>query len=441
MTPIAWNEGMFLRPQHFQQRDLYEQEARQFQLDRVHPFNWGVRELVFNEEALAEALIEIQSLEAVLPGGTILRFPGNTSIAPRKFDPEATEITVYLGMTRLSPVEANAAADAGAPGRSRYVIESEEVPDLNRGGFPGGVEYARPHVRVLFGNEGAEIDACESIRIGVVRATGEPTAPFRLDVTQSPPLLAVQSWPPLFDEITKIVSQIAGKVRVLAGRTATIAVADLPRMWMRYTLARMTPTLCHLLSVGETQPFLLYSALVETAGALAAFRREEAVEVPTYDHDDPYSCFKALIDLIDEELSAAVPDQFTELLLEWDGAVKAYRSDGLSLDLVDPRNHYYLAVQADMDTAELTKLVVDQGKAGSVDGVSTLVLLNVKGLRIEHLSGAPTEIAARAGYEYFRVDPHGAQWNKVRDEFNFALNLGKLENATARLYIVAAGGS
>ena len=52
------------------------------------------------------------------------------------------------------------------------------------------------------------------------------------------------------------------------------------------------------------------------------------------------------------------------------------------------------------------------------------------------MPAAPTEIAARAGYEYFRLEPHGAQWNKVREDYSLAVNLGKLENADMRLYIV-----
>jgi predicted component of type VI protein secretion system len=67
-------------------------------------------------------------------------------------------------------------------------------------------------------------------------------------------------------------------------------------------------------------------------------------------------------------------------------------------------------------------------------------MLNTAGLRLERLPAAPTEIAGRAGYEYFKLEPHGPQWSKVREEFSFALSLGKLENADVRLYVVAHEG-
>jgi hypothetical protein len=47
----------------------------------------------------------------------------------------------------------------------------------------------------------------------------------------------------------------------------------------------------HLLGTGETRPFELYGALVEAAGALAAFKLREAAELPAYDHENPWPCF------------------------------------------------------------------------------------------------------------------------------------------------------
>jgi type VI secretion system protein ImpJ len=85
-------------------------------------------------------------------------------------------------------------------------------------------------------------------------------------------------------------------------------------------------------------------------------------------------------------------------------------------------------------------MVEKEGKAGSRTAVSTFVLLAVKGLRLEHMPAPPTEIAARAGYEHFKVDPHGNHWKKVSEEYSFAINLGKLENADVRLYVVTAEG-
>ena len=122
--------------------------------------------------------------------------------------------------------------------------------------------------------------------------------------------------------------------------------------------------------------------------------------------------------------------------MSFDAKEKAYLTTELNTELVDPRNFYYLAVKAPLDSKETNQWVVDHGKAGSRTGVKTLAMLNLPGLRLEPLPGAPTEIAAPAGFEFYKVEPHGPQWSKVKDEFNLALSLGKLENAEVRLYVV-----
>ena len=71
LNPVAWTEGMFLRPQHFQQHDVYLEERLRYHLHALNPHHWGVRELVINEDALADNRFEIQQIEAVMPGGTI----------------------------------------------------------------------------------------------------------------------------------------------------------------------------------------------------------------------------------------------------------------------------------------------------------------------------------------------------------------------------------
>lgn len=427
---------MFLQPHHFQQHDLYGDERLRYHLARIDPFHWGVREVAFDEDALSKRVVSLLHLDVVLPGGLrVLLDADGSSIAAREFKEGIQELDVHVGVRYWSDTEGNA-GDGNGSRPTRFRLAEEEVPDLHRGGSKTLVQFSTPDARLFLSGEEAELEGYDSFRLAVVEASGSTDRPFRLRKTYAPPLLAIQAWPALYDEVVSIVSQIAAKVRVVAGRTATIAVADLPRMWMRYTLARMAPVLRHLLATGETQPYAIYTALIETAGALSAFHQNEAIEIPDYDHEDLYTCFSNLLRLIDAELQESVPDRFTELALPFDATHKAYATGELTVELADPRNVFFLAIKASLDAKELADLVVSQGKAGSRESVKNLALLNVKGLRIEHMPAAPTEIAARAGYEYFRVDPHGSQWSKVREEFAFGINLGKLEGADARLYVV-----
>ena len=439
LNKVAWSEGMFLRPHHLQHHDLFTEARLHYHLRAVDPFHWGVREFVVDEEALADNRLVILRLDAVLPGGAIVRYPnGNATVEVREFDKTIERLDVHVGVRNLRPAEPNSAhADEGVRD-VRTLVRSEELPDLNRGGFAAEVEVSELNVRVFFGGEEQELELHESIKLAEIEATGELAQPFALSKTYAPPLLAIQGFPVLAEEVAKITSQISGKIRVIAGRMETLSTVDLERTWMRYTLARMTPVFTHLLSTGETRPFDLYTAFVETVGALAAFAEGEAIELPLYDHENLYGCFHALIQEIDVRLEGTLPQRFERISLPFVAEKSAYVTESLNTESVDPRNAYFLGVKppTNMEVSELASTMKEHAKASSVKGVFLLAKRNLAGLTIEHLPGPPTEIQGKLGFEYFSVDTGGTHWKRVMDEFSFALNLGKLETAEVDLYVV-----
>jgi type VI secretion system protein ImpJ len=436
LNPVAWTEGMFLRPQHFQQHDVYLEERLRYHLHTLNPFHWGVRELAINEDALADHRFEIQQLEAVMPGGTVVKAGVNAVVAPRPFDPASERFSVYVAMRHVSEAEAGVTVAQGDAEDARYRIVEKELPDVTRAGALAPVDLAYPNLRIFFSGEETELERYEWFKLAEVVATGAHP-PFLLARDYCPPLLAVQAFPPLADRIDQIVAQIAAKVRVVAGRTgSTLAIADLPRYWMRYTLQRVTPMLRHLLSTGATSPFQLYTALVDAAGSLAAFNLAEPAELPVYDHEDLLGSFGALIAFLDDQLAEAVPDRFVELSLPYDAESKLYATSELNTDTVDPHKHYYLAVKADLEAKDLARRVVEEAKAGACSTVKLAVRANIAGVPLEHLPGAPTEIQARAGFQYFRLDPHHSKWKKVQEDYDFAVALPRVESADVRLYVV-----
>jgi len=437
---VAWLEGMFMRPQHLQQHDLGIDARFRQQLRSLDPFHWGVRTRVVDEEALGDHRLELLELDAVLPSGTVIRYPDACTLDRRDFDPSREWMDVWVGLRRPLPNEPNAVRmTAGAPA-ARYALRSLEATDVQRGAGEATIDFLVPHLRVfLTGDEpdaeSLELEQHDALRVGRIRATGELKRPFELDPAVAPPLLSIQAHSDLEERIQHEINQIAARVRVVAGRTSTIAIADLPRMWMRYTLSRMTPVLRHLMSTGATRPFDMYTALVETAGALGAFALQEAPEFPRFDHEQPYPCFRAVLDFIDQNLELAIPDRFTELEMAFDG--RAYATKQLTMELGNPRNHFFLAIRAEIDAEELATLVREFGKCAERDELNAILMMNLGGLRLDPLPGAPTEIAARVGFSYWRIETQDKLWQRVRSEGSLALSLKHLEGADVRLYIVS----
>jgi type VI secretion system protein ImpJ len=438
LNPVAWTEGMFLRPQHLQQHDLFADARLRYHTLALNPFHWGVRELRVDEEAIAKGRIVVERLEAVLPDGTVVRVPGNATIESRSFEVGQERIEVFLALREWSVADPNLVDEGSGTRHARYRIDEVKLPDLNRGGPPGPVEVLTPNLRLLLSGEEAEFGLYESFKLLEIEATDDSSRPFAVSRSYVPPLLSIQASPVLREDFARIVNQVSARVRVAAGQTRTLAVESVPKLFMRYTLARTAPLLRHLESTGETSPFGLFTVLVELAGALGWFRHEDAVTLPVYDHANPYPCFRDLFKFISTELERLAPEGFTKLAMPFEPALQAYATKGLNVQLVDPRNSFYLAIRAPIEAQVLAEQVVAHGKASSAKGVGPIVKFKVPGLLLERLPGAPTEIESMAGYLYFRIDPHGKEWVKVRDEFSFALHLGKLENASVFLYVAVA---
>src|SRR5262245_49989093 len=96
-----WHEGMFLWPQQLQlaQRDQLQQAHRQHQWN-VH-YNWGLRSLEWDPDALRSSHFVVKTLQARLRDGTLVTVPDDAALAPLdlkgQFD-RVSALTLYLAL-------------------------------------------------------------------------------------------------------------------------------------------------------------------------------------------------------------------------------------------------------------------------------------------------------------------------------------------------------
>jgi hypothetical protein len=105
LRPVRWREGMFVRPHHFQQFDLYL-EARQIAFFQSLVGNgWGLARMELAEDLLANYTFEVKSLRAIMPDGTLVDVPGNGRLPGRTLDPKQLDLgsprEVLLGVRRV----------------------------------------------------------------------------------------------------------------------------------------------------------------------------------------------------------------------------------------------------------------------------------------------------------------------------------------------------
>jgi len=97
---VRWSEGMFLRPQHFQQGDLFHAEHSRYLVGVLHPFPWGVRRCSIDTDALENEILRMEECELILPDGLVVRYPQAAESTERSFKdsfaPSMEALGVYV---------------------------------------------------------------------------------------------------------------------------------------------------------------------------------------------------------------------------------------------------------------------------------------------------------------------------------------------------------
>src|SRR5262249_36505791 len=126
---VHWHEGMFIRPQHFQaaQRHWNHLVDRGARFD-LH-YNWGLRSVELDLDALGNFRAVIRSLRARFRDGTLVSIPDDgllPTLDLKEAFQDRSNLTLYVGVPVLHLGRANASTNGAAEG-SRYVVDTQEL--------------------------------------------------------------------------------------------------------------------------------------------------------------------------------------------------------------------------------------------------------------------------------------------------------------------------
>ncbi len=131
-SKVVWSEGMFLRPQHFQQQDRYLEALVRQSCGDVRPYPWGISALTLDREALALGKIAITTARGLMPDGTPFSIPDHDPPpTPLDIGAEVRDARILLALplrrTGMADVERGESQDTAA----RYRAVAREVRDNN----------------------------------------------------------------------------------------------------------------------------------------------------------------------------------------------------------------------------------------------------------------------------------------------------------------------
>ncbi|MEY4427755.1 MAG: type secretion system baseplate subunit TssK [Pseudomonadota bacterium] len=425
MTPIPkilWGEGLFLRPQHFQQQDRYHEWRLAQMAQALHPHAWGLQSLQIDTDALASGVLRLTALSLITPDGEVVRAPELDELPPplqlsdlAGRTPEA-EWVFHLAMAPLRDAGQNAAPSATeADTALRYYHRHTEAPDLYTQAVPAEVVSLGRSLRVL----GPHEPRAHLVTLPLLALRRTATGGFERVDRFMPPSLSIQGCPPLLSQLRRLMDVLQAKVDALYGmhrepskNVIEFRSGDVASFWLLHTSSAAFARLTHLLRQPAHHPERLFESLLELAGSLMTFSRSFTLaDLPTYDHLNPGPAFARIDHIIRELLETVISTRYFAIHLQ--EQVPSFHQGRLDSEQVLAQTQLYLGVSAAMAPMELVETVPQRFKVGAPDDVDKLVLSAMPGVRLVHAPQVPAAVPVRPGAYYFTLEARGPLYERM----------------------------
>src|SRR5947209_15894977 len=313
---VHWHEGMFLRPHHFQAAQRHSSHLTHTSAKWDLHYNWGLRSVELDQEALANHRLVIRSLQARLRDGTLVSVPEDGTLPALDLRPgleTGNAFTVLLAVPVLSVGRANVSRTTD--GKSgRYLLDMQELEDENTGINPQPVQVRLLNLHLLLSDQ--DQSGYEVLPVARVEKSSRADNAPQLDLTYIPPVLACDAWQPLaagilqsvYDRIGRLMKDKAQQV-VARGISLDSQAQGDAVILARLRAYNEAYALLGVLAFAQgVHPLPAYLELCRLVGQLAVFG-ETAVtpDLPAYDHDDLGGCFYRVRMYIDELLDRDQP--------------------------------------------------------------------------------------------------------------------------------------
>jgi type VI secretion system protein ImpJ len=424
-TKVVWCEGMFLRPQHFQQQERYLENMRhQRALAPAHYF-WGFRKLQLDANSMAQGLVAIVEAEGIFPDGTPFSFASSYEApAPLAIKEGVNQQVVYLALPVQKSQSELVDFDPQEHSLARYGVKDIVMGDINSvGGEPAELQVAKPRLKLLLQEELTDSwVALGMIRIRERRSDRQLT----LDHQYIPTLISISASKSLLDLINEVLGLVRQRADVLSTRIAQPGrggVSEVGEFLILQLLNRNEPLLKHLLQGKGEAPEVAYKELAVLCGELSTFvsdsKRSEGI--PDYFHDQLENSFVPIVQYLRRYLSTVLEQHAIEIPL-------VEKNYGIRIGQVTDRElfkscQFVLAVHASVSAELLKQSFPKQIKIGSVDKIRDLVNLQLPGILLQALPIAPRQIPYHAASHYFEMDTSSELWKAFMASGTIAMHV------------------
>ena len=436
---IVWSEGLFLRPQHFQQQERHLETWIEGRAGALRPYAWGFTELEIERDLLAIGKLGLRRARGVFPDGTPFAMPDNEPLpAPLEIGTQLRDQVIHLAV----PLRKSGALQSTRSGNgvelTRYRTRDQEARDITTdSAMATELEVAALNTRLMAQSEPAD-DFARIPLAHVVECRADRQVV--LDDRFIPTALKTSAAGRLTTFLLEMQGLLHQRAEALAARAVASGrggASEIADFLMLQIINRYEPVVAHLASSPSLHPEELFRLTLEITGELSTLTAtsRRPPQFPTYRHDALRATFDPVINALRASLSVVMEQNAIPIPL-------AHKKFGISVaGIADPSLFdtaaFVLAARADVPSEDLRRRFPAQVKIGSVEKIRDLVNLQLPGIGLQAMAVAPRQIPYHAGFAYFELDRASEQWRTLKGSGGIAIHQsGDFPNLAMELWAI-----
>jgi type VI secretion system protein ImpJ len=386
--------------------------------------SWGIGALTIDEPALENGLFHVKSCEVILPSGKLLTYDG---VGVKTLSYPLTQHASVHELYLCIPIKESVSGVTG-------YYDNKQTPSGYVDFIEVADDYDRDRVRevmvlkdaLFLFSEHDPRDQYHSIKIAELNHLGEHN--YTLDEKFIPTVLHTSASRVLQHSIRRIVEFCEAKINFLKERRRSLnnemmdfSQSDLAHFLLLETLLAEFPELKHIALQSHSHPEKVYLSLARLAGKLTVFQEEgdEVLEIPAYTHQDLTSTFSAMELTLLKLINIVLPTRTPSIKLNRENNM-LYVAENIDKTILSEQS-FFIAVYFVSEDPSWIQRFSQHVKVSSRSRIDIVLSSALTGAHITHQQRTPSRLPIKAGYEYFRINTHGKDWESISGEQSLAL--------------------
>jgi type VI secretion system protein ImpJ len=417
---VVWKEGLFLRPQHFQQNDRYYAYEMMTRTKELGSNVWGFFHLEIDQSYLRSGKIVLNSASGIMSDGTLFTI-NNISL-------EVSIEDIGKGVYLALPINVHNSDEVHFEYQKSRLTRSVGInlsDVVNSNADENGVTdllVVKHNFKLLFeedvDNQYVKIKVAE---IGDVSESGI----IQLEDDYIPTYLHFSASKSLIAKINELINIVTYRMEKLLEKLSdsNVQAAELGDYLMLQLLTKTKSRIHYYLSQDRIHPSLVYLELVSFIAELTVFMKKEKVleQKYIYIHEQQGESFKQVFTDLSQMLSMVLEQKSQALLIE-------KRKYGIYVSQIADKSilngaSFIFAVKGDLEDEKLKKVLLSNLKMGSIETIRDLVNYHLSGFKLKALAVAPRQIPYKVNFLYFKVELEEEDKEKLARSGGFAFHL------------------